>query len=94
MKNLSEKEIIKFLENSPHIQQQIDHYKEGQCYLLVKVNYFLVLIRNRLISCGLEPVISNTKKLCLASYYILFSTNIIMHNHMIKNSYIARAFSI
>ena len=35
MKNLSEKEIIKFLENSPHIQQQIDQYKEGQCYLLV-----------------------------------------------------------
>ena len=37
---------------------------------------FPVSLRNRLISGGLEPVLSPTEKLCLASFYIQFSTNI------------------
>ena len=43
------------------------------------VKMFLVLIRNRLISGGLKPVLIHTKKTCLASYYIQFSTNIKMY---------------
>ena len=43
---------------------------------------FPVSFRNRLISSGLEPVLINTEKLCIASYYIKFSTNIKMYNHM------------
>ena len=31
---------------------------------------------NPIISAGLELVLSNTEKLCIASYYIDFSTNI------------------
>ena len=31
-------------------------------------------LRNRLISGGLQPVLSHTEKLCIASYYILFSS--------------------
>ena len=47
-------------------------------YLFYKdqVIFILVCIRNRLISGGLEPVLIHAKKLCLASYYIQFSTNI------------------
>ena len=37
---------------------------------------FLLFIRNQLKSSGLEPVLIHTKKLCLASYYIQFSTDI------------------
>ena len=37
---------------------------------------FPVSLRNRLISGGLEPVLSPTEKLCLASFYIQFSTTI------------------
>ena len=43
--------------------------------------------RNRLISGGLEPVLSYTEKLCLASYYIQFSTKMKMYNHKIKISF-------
>ena len=35
---------------------------------LVQVSIFLVLLRNRLISGGFEPVLSHTEKLCTASY--------------------------
>ncbi len=35
-----------------------------------------VWLRNRLISTGLEPVLSHTKKSCIASNYRQFSTNI------------------
>ena len=45
---------------------------------------FPVSLRNRLISGGLEPVVSHTEKLCLASYYIQFSTNVKMYNQKIK----------
>ena len=36
--------------------------------LATKVCFFLVFIRNRSISTGLEPVLSLSEKLCLASY--------------------------
>ena len=35
-----------------------------------KVLQFSIWLRNRLISGGLEPVLSHTEKLCKASYYI------------------------
>ena len=35
-----------------------------------------VWLQNRLISAGLEPVLSNTEKSCIASYYRQFFTNI------------------
>ena len=41
----------------------------------IRIIYFLVFIQNLLKSGGLEPVLSYTTKLCLASYYIQFSTN-------------------
>ena len=56
------------------------------------LNSFPVWLRNRLISGGLEPVLSNTEKLCIASYYIQFSMNIKMNHHKINTSLIARAF--
>ena len=34
-----------------------------------------VWLRNRLISAGLEPILSHTEKACIASYYRLFPTN-------------------
>ena len=40
-----------------------------------------VWIRNRIISAGLEPILSQTEKLCLASYYKQFSMNIEIKNH-------------
>ena len=41
-------------------------------------------LRNRLKSGGLEPVLGYTEKLCIAWYYIQFSTNIEMYNYKIK----------
>ena len=35
-----------------------------------------IWLRNRLISAGLEPVLSHTKKICKAAYYRQFSMNI------------------
>ncbi len=35
-----------------------------------------VWLRNRLLSAGLEPVLSQTEKACIASNYRQFSTNI------------------
>ena len=40
------------------------------------VIYFPERLRNQLISAGLEPVLSLTEKIFIASYYIKFSTNI------------------
>ena len=40
------------------------------------INIFLVLLRSRLLSAGLEPVLSQTEKLCIESIYRQFSTNI------------------
>ena len=37
---------------------------------------FPVWLRNRLLSAGLEPVLSQTEKACIASNYRQFSTNI------------------
>ena len=62
--------------------------------LILNISYFLVFIRNRLISVGLEPVFIHMKKLCLASYYIQFSTYIKMYNQIIKTSFLDRAFGI
>ena len=50
---------------------------------------FPVWLRNRLISAGLEPVLSHTEKSFIISYYIQFSTNIKMYNHNIKNSFVS-----
>ena len=38
--------------------------------------WFPVWLRNRMISAELEPVLSYTEKLCIASYYRQFFTNI------------------
>ncbi len=38
--------------------------------------YFPVWLQNRLISARLESVLTNTEKLCIASYYRQVSTNI------------------
>ena len=57
------------------------HYKK----IVILKKVFLVFIRNRLKSGELEPVLRHTKKLCLASYYIKFSTNLKMYNYKIKN---------
>ena len=53
--------------------------KESNCQpdLVSRVRLsFPVSLRIRLISGGLEPVLSHTEILCLASSYIQFSTNI------------------
>ena len=48
---------------------------------VMQVNIISVWLSNRSISVGLEPVLSHTDKLCIASFYIQFSTNIKMYNH-------------
>ena len=37
-----------------------------------QINHFSVWHRNRIIFGGLEPVLSQTEKLCITSYYIQF----------------------
>ena len=44
----------------------------------------ILWIRNRIISAGLEPVLSHTEKSCLPSYYRQFSMNIEIKNHKIN----------
>ena len=52
--------------------------------LIINVNYlihqgikvFPVSLQNRIISDGLQPVLSHTDKLCVASHYIQCSMNI------------------
>ena len=45
-------------------------------YFLFKRKTFPVWFRNRLLSAGLEPVLNQTEKSCIASNYRQFSTNI------------------
>ena len=56
---------------------------------LITITKFLVSLQNRLLSGGLELVLSHTKNLCIASYCIQFSTNIKKYNnklvHGLKN---------
>ena len=50
----------------------------------IKVKLFPVRLRNRLMSAGLQPVPSHTK----SSYYIQFTTNAKMYNHIKQSFYI------
>ena len=59
----------------------------------VFINIFLVFIRIRLISGGLEPVLIHANKLCLAPYYKQFITNIKMYDHTINIVYFMSAES-
>ena len=59
-----------------------------------QVTYFPVWLPNRLLSTGLELVLSLTEKSCIVSYYIQFSTSIKMYNYNIKTVLFARAFGI
>ena len=55
------------------------HFNQGlggfEMFCFNTLNCFPVPLRNRLISGGLEQVVSYTAKLCIASQYIQFSTN-------------------
>ena len=55
---------------------------------------FPVRLRNRLISTGLEPVLSHTEKSCIASYYTQFSTNIKIKIIRFKPFLLARLFGL
>ena len=70
----------------------LQYLSVGENYLsfLPEVNTFPVSLRNRKISGGLEPVLRHTEKICIASYYIQFSTNIKMYKPIL----LARAFGI
>ena len=46
------------------------------CILFLNLKFFPICLWNRFISGGLEPDLSHTKKLCMASNYSKFSTNI------------------
>ena len=63
-------------------------------FSLIIIKHFPVLLHNWLISFGLEVVFSHTDKLCIASYYILFSTNIKCIIIILKSVFWAPAFSI
>ena len=54
--------------------------------LIIKCN-FPVSLRNRVISGVFELVLRHTEKLCIASYYIKFSTNLKMYIRKIKTSF-------
>ena len=49
---------------------------KNQVKVRMKLKYLSVLLQDRLISAKLELVLSHTEKLCIALYYIQFSTNI------------------
>ena len=49
---------------------------QNVCVTLRLCTDFLVWLRNRLISAGLESVLSHIEKLCIASFYRQFSSNI------------------
>ena len=53
---------------------------------------FPVWLLNRLISAGLEVVLSHTEKLCIASYYRQFSTNIKIKIIKLTPVFLALAF--
>ena len=52
---------------------------------VVIILYFPVWLRNRLLSAGLEPILSQTEKSCIASNYRQFSTNIKIKIIKLKN---------
>ena len=58
-------------------------------YFLKKNNNFPVWLRNRLLSAGLEPVLSKTEKACIASNYRQFSTNIKIKIIKLKPSFVS-----
>ena len=67
------------------------HSLDVSCkYYLRLLPVFPVWIRNWLLSVGLEPVLSHTEKLCIASYYWQFSTKITKSIPVL----LARAFSL
>ena len=49
-------------------------------------------LRHRLISGGLEPVLSHTEKSCIASYYKQLSTNNEIKNHTINTSFVSLGY--
>ncbi len=51
--------------------------------------FFQVLLRNRLLSTGLESVLSQTEKSCIASNYRQFSTNIKIKIIKLKPSFVS-----
>ena len=62
-----------------------DYFRLFWYYLLIQIQIFVFVLdiaqwwdlnQENWYSGGLEPVFSNTEKLCLASYYIQFSSNI------------------
>ena len=57
--------------SDPHNQSQQENYHHSWM-----VSLFPVWFWNRLISAGLEPVLSYTEKSCTTSYYRQFSSNI------------------
>ena len=59
------------------------------CYH-ISITYFPVWLRNRLLSAGLEPVLSQTEKACIASNYRQFSTNIKIKIIKLKPSFVSR----
>ena len=79
--NKPEPEYTNFIpDNFPSSRRE----RDGSYPSTIQVNFLPVWLRNWLISAGLEPVLIHTEKLCIASYYIKFSTNIKMYNNKIK----------
>ena len=53
----------------------------------INLNLLTSIASNHLLSGGLEPVLSHTEKLCIASYYEQLSAVIKMYNYKIKTSF-------
>ena len=62
-------------------------------HFLIDLKLFTILfpvwLRNRLLSAGLEPVLSQTEKACIASNYRQFSTNIKIIIIKLKPSFVS-----
>ena len=67
---------------------EIKQEQERDNYSKLQVNKFIVWLRNRLISAGLEPFLSLNEKSYIVSYYTQFSTYIKMLNHNIKTRFV------
>ena len=61
--------LVTYLDTKKHTHTQKDMFSLFRIYIPV-------WLQNRLLSAGLDPVLSQTEKLCIATNYRQFSTNI------------------
>ena len=91
----SNKHILKaFLYYAIHVLYLFGHPVFPDANNVNDGNIFQYWLRNRLISAGLDPVLSHNEKSCILSYHIQFSANIKCKIIMLKLVLFVRALGI